>query len=944
MERMRTPLWFFGVMLVGSYSVVLGQAMPAGELGGQVRDEGGVALPGVNMTARSEELGVSRETTTDSLGRFRFPGVQPGRYTVSATLSGFATVMLTENLVETSRKTDLSITMNVSREKAAITVTGEVPIVDKTNASLEMRQRQQDLERMPLNGRSYQNLSGNAPGANLVPVPTSSGTNFNPSIHGSLFTNNLWLFDGVDTTDPVTGTWGGNLNFEAIAEITVTTAGVSAEYGRATGGIINVVTRSGTNVFSGSGKVILTNDIWNAQNTTESISCPTATTCTHPSLARTKYDHVNPRYAFTLGGPFWKDHVWFFGTYETAETTGSQQSTPVSLENFQQTTKDRFWEAKVTAQLTPSLAASVRGLGSPTSGFIFNYGNPAEFIAYTGQDQRNEQYAGFLTGVFGPSVTAEIQYNWNGPGNSSSKHWIDIYSLGGGVPHLSEANGYYYNGAFFADSFTNRPRQGALGAVTFFTNLDGTSHNLKAGIDYQHLDSAQQLAYPGNQLFIDKSFDILTRAFVPDQRQDYGPPMPSTSTGDIIALYARDKFDLGRHLFLEIGLRYEHQKSRDDSNRTIVDTGTVSPRVSVSYDVFGTSTSLIVATFGRLYQFIGQSFSDSFTENAQRGTYDNFVWNGSSYVFSNHVAGSVGAARIPRKLDPTYVDEGTLGFRQRIGNTIGVSLTGIYRRWKDFIDDVLVFDSSGNRTITYTNSDPARRKFYGAEIVFDKRFSEHWNASASYAWGKTTGNDFNAFGGSSLGNYLNSNCRTTIDTTIGAGGVIPCSIVTEGANTMGQPALSINNTFKAFGTYSQSVGPANLAFGLAGLLSNGIHYQKQRTMNVLIPGTTRNAGPFENYFYESRGSETTPSIYRIDLSLEATYPLYRAVELGVKGEVLNATNVQRQLDVNNTAWCDDATAGPATPCAVSRATFGTATARGAFQAPRNYRLTALIRF
>jgi hypothetical protein len=928
------------LVLALSAGIAAAQVVVVGELGGQVKDETGAALPGASVVALSVERGFTRNSTTDSAGKFRFSEIQPGRYNVTVTLSGFSTVTLTDNLVESNKKTDLPVTMKLSSAKAEVNVTGEVPIVDKTNTSLETRQRAKEFEKMPV-GRNYQSLFLNAPGVNLTP-----NSNPNPSVHGALSGNNLWLYDGVDITDPTTGTFGGNLNFEAIQEVTVLTSGISAEYGRAAGGVINVVTKSGTNQFAGSGKVVMTNDKWNAQNTTSSISCATATTCTHPSLARTLYDHVNPRYAVTLGGPIWQDHVWFFGAYESADNTTGQQSTPVSLENYQQSTKDRFWDGKLTAQITPSLTASARGSSSPTSGFVVNYaffGAPGELVAYTGQDQTSQQYAGFLTGVFGSNLTGEAQYNWNGPGEGSSKHFIDVYPFAGAGPmHYDQSTGFQFNGPTF-NGFVNRPRQGALGAVTYYTELGGNSHSFKGGVDYQHLVSSSQFGFVGNQVFRDVSFDFRTRTFVPDQRRDYAAPVASTSEGNIIALYARDKFEMGKHVFLELGLRYEHQKSNDDINRTSVNAGTVSPRLSVSYDVFGTGKSLVVGTYGRFYQFVLQGFSDSFGQNAQQATYDNFVWNGTSYVFSGHVAGSGSSAQIPSSLDPTYTDEGTLGLRQQIGNTIGVSLTGIYRKWGNIIDDVPVFDNAKNQTVTYTNYGPAARKFYGVELVLDKRFSEHWNANASYAWGKTTANT-EANTASSLGDFLNSNCRTTVDTTIGTGGVIPCSIVDEGPNKTGQPKLSINNSLKFGGAYVHSLGPVNLALGLGGLVQSGVHYQKQRSLNVLYPGTTTNAGPAETYFYDARGSETTPSIYQIDTSLEATFTLWKTLEMGVKGEIFNVTNIQRQVDVNNLNWCDDATAGPTTSCAINRANFGAGTARISFQNPRGYRLTALMRF
>src|SRR6185295_15513764 len=130
-----------------------------------------------------------------------------------------------------------------------------------------------------------------------------------------------------------------------------------------------------------------------------------------------------------------------------------------------------------------------------------------------------------------------------------------------------------------------------------------------------------------------------------------------------------------------------------------------------------------------------------------------------------------------------------------------------------------------------------------------------------------------------LGNYLNSNCRTTVDPTVGTNGVIPCSIVDEGSTVNGETTLSIRNALKFGGAYVHSLGPVNLAAGLGGLVSSGVRFQKQRSVNVLLPGTTTNAGPTETFFYEQRGAETTPSIYQIDTSLEATFTVWKTIEL-----------------------------------------------------------------
>lgn len=951
---MRSNPRFKGLVLFLILSVCAGiasaQVVANGVLAGQVKDETGAALPGASVAAVSIERGNSRTTTTDTTGRFIFSQVTPGRFKVTISLSGFATINLTDNLVENQKTTELAVTMKLSAQSAEVTVSGQVPIIDKTNATLETRQRAQEFEKMP-EGRSFQSLFLNAPGVNL-----QTGTNPNPSVHGALASNNLWLYDGVDTTDPTTGTFGGNLNFEAIQEVSVLTSGVSAEYGRAAGGVINVITKSGTNTFAGSFKTVLTNDKWNDQNSTTSTVCGTALTCTHPSLARPIYDHTNPRYAGTLGGPIFPDHIWFFGAYEAANATTGFQSTPVSQENFQQTTSDKFWDAKITAQITPSIAFNARGSSSPTSGFIVNYaafGSPGELRAYTEQDQTSKTYAGFLTGVFNANLTAEGQYNWNGPSDSAAKHGIDVRPLPGfenSPMHFSLANNFQFNGATF-DGFVNRPRQGALGAVTYFAELGGNSHSFKGGVDYQHLTSTSLFGFPGNQVFIDNSFNFVTRAFDPSSRRDYATPVASTSDGKIWAVYARDKFEFGKSLFMEIGFRYEHQNSNDDINRVTVSAGTISPRISISYDIFGTGKSLVVGTYGRFYQFVLQGFSDGFGQNAQRATFDNFNWDGTQYVFSNHVSGAGSAAQIPASLKPTYNDEGTIGYRQQIGNTIGVQVTGIYRNWNNIIDDIPVLSATGAQTTQYTNYAAGDRKFYGIEAVVDKRFSDHWNANASYAWGKTTGNDF-ADTASALGDFATSNCRSalitgttfSVDPTIGSNGVIPCSVVTDGPNKTGQPPLSITSSFKAFGAYAQSVGSVNLALGLGAIVQSGVRYQQQRTMQVLIPGTSTNSGLTETFFYDPRGNEVTPTIYEIDSSLEATFTVWRTVELGLKGEVFNVTNTQKQVAANNVTWCADTTQAANSSCAIARANFGTATARASYQVPRSYRFTALLRF
>jgi hypothetical protein len=923
--RFSTAVLAFGLLALPS--VLVGQTAQIGTISGQVKDESGGVLPGVGVAATSQERGFTRNATTDTNGRFHFASMPLGRYRIVASLSGFETLTLVDNLVESEKTTELSIVLRLAGTEAQITVSGEVPIVDKTNTSVNTRVREKEFQKMPV-GRSYQALIGSAPGV--------IGTG-NVNAHGALSSNNQFLFDGVDTTDPTTGTFGSNLNFEAIQEVSIYTAGVSAEYGRAVGAVVNVITKSGSNRFEGSGKYIATNDNWNDQNKTKN-------QVTGASLERVKFDKVNPIWSFTLGGPIWPDHAWFFGAYENAKSISPQRQTVVVPENFQESLKSPFWDVRLTGQITPSQTIWGKYHESPTNGFVIDYWpNPssrvpllaAELEAMTSQDQTADSYSGQWTGVFGTNISFEAMY-------ANNHETITVLpfqhsALNNGAPHESEADGFFYNGATFT-GFVKRPRQQATVAGSYFTSFGGNSHSFKAGLDWQHLESSSQFAYPNNQYFFDHSFDPATRTFDPFERDDFDPPEASTSKGNIYSVYIRDKFEVGPRLFFEIGARYENQSGKSDIGQTTVDAQTIAPRFAGAFDLSGNGKTLINATYGRFYQFILQGFSDSFANIPQQSNYDVFIWDGTQYVFNSRIESGANALQRNTGLNPTYTDEFTLGFQRQLGNTIGLGVRGIYRKWGDLIDDIRRFsDDTSGPTRQFVNYGPAERKYRGIEFTFEKRFSQNWNASLSYTYSKTEGNHF-ANSSSTLGDFLEGNCRTTVDPTVGT---IPCQVVQDGPNKTGRPPYDRPHDVKLGGAYTLPLGPVNLTLGVGGEYVSSTTYEKQRAVSILNPRTGASSST-ATYFYNARGSDRLDPTYTLDTSLEATVRLW-LVEVGVKGEVFNITDQQEQTAVNNVVFCANTT-NPTAACTTARDRYGTATARGSFQAPRNYRLTTLIRF
>jgi hypothetical protein len=316
-------------------------------------------------------------------------------------------------------------------------------------------------------------------------------------------------------------------------------------------------------------------------------------------------------------------------------------------------------------------------------------------------------------------------------------------------------------------------------------------------------------------------------------------------------------------------------------------------------------------------------------------------------VFSNRVEISGDAFTPNLDLKPSHVDESTLGFQRQIGQQMAVGARFIYRKWGNLIDDVQTFnpDETINRQVV--NYDVAKRSYKGIQFTAEKRFSNNWNAGASYTYSKTEGNHFtDPF--TTLGDYIDADCRTTVDLTVGNNGVIPCAEVQNGTNKFGRPTYDRPHNFKLQGAYVRPVGPVNLTVGAVTEMLSKFRYQKERTVNVLLPGTLTNQGTTATYYYNERGSDPVDGMeWFVDTALEATWKIAGTNQAGFKAEIFNLTDRQEKLRSNNVVWCGSS-AGEG--CQTFIDNFGKATARTSFRGgvagttPRAYRFSLIYRF
>jgi hypothetical protein len=901
------------------------QTAQAGRVSVEVRNMLGEVVPGAKVVLTHQARGTVRTAVTDNHGAAVFSVLPLGRYTVVVRLATFESPSIVDNLVEADKTTNVSVVLSVGSIAESVTVQGEVPIVDPRNQTQQTRLRAAEFDRMPY-VRSFLTLLGQAPGV--------VGTG-NVNAHGALKSSNVFLIDGVDITDAAAGTFAGDIHFESIDEMVVRTSALSVDFGHGTGAVVDVITKSGTNRFQASYKFMATNDRWNEQNTTTSQVSPFA------SLARSRFDHLNGASSWTFGGPVVKDRLWFhIGGQALDEVSPARQTNAApgfAPEEYQQRKTSPYAAYRVTAQLAEGHQIWVKYDDAPTNGFVFDYfGSAAERRALTSQKQGGSVFASQYTAAFGSGWTVEALVAR--VTNRIEASPFESSSLVGGSPFIDLSDGRAYNGGAIV-GHVRRPRVQANAALSYLASIGGRYHELKFGADWQDLKSESLFDFPGGSLFLVDGFNPETREFSPVARQDY-QSAPSSSRGTELAFFGRDRFALGDRISVDAGVRVERLTAKSDVGEQTVGALAISPRVSASAALTPDGKTLAVASFGRYHDAIRLQYSDAFAAVPQQTNFDNYVWDGSAFVFAGRVEQGASTFRPDTSIAPRRMDELTLGIEQQLSRTLGAGLRFIERRWSRFIDDVVDFAEDGSLMRTVQNVTGGERSYRGLEITLDRRWAGGWAASGSYTWSRVRGNHFlEDF--SPLGDFVNARCQQSVDSGLGdAAGIFPCADVQ--ANLNGRPAYDRPHLFKANGAFTKPVGRVDLTAGVVATLASKLPYSRQRTVNVLLPGTDAPSGRTLTYFYEPRGSERLSGLASsFDLMLEGAFRPVSQIQLGLRGEVFNVLNAQSQIDVNNQSWCNATTTAA---CQTAVDVHGTATSRGSFQAPRTYRFSVIVRF
>ncbi|HEY5446330.1 MAG TPA: carboxypeptidase regulatory-like domain-containing protein, partial [Pyrinomonadaceae bacterium] len=294
-------------------AITMGQSTTTGAIGGVVSNPNKEVVPGAAVTVRNMETNKEDSSTSDSQGRFKVINLQPGNYAITINGAGFTAFTQDNIVVEIGRETSIEVPLSIGAVTGTVEVTADAPVINTTQQDFSSNLNQTSINELPVNGRRWSNFAILTPGA--VPDGNFGLISFR-GISGLL--NNSTV-DGGDNNQAFFSEERGrtrsaySISQSAIREFQVNTSNFAAEYGRSAGGVINAVTKSGTNEFHGSAFLYDRNNKWGARNPNTFINKLVNGVSTRFAL---KPEDVRYQFGGTIGGPIVKDKLFFFFSYD----------------------------------------------------------------------------------------------------------------------------------------------------------------------------------------------------------------------------------------------------------------------------------------------------------------------------------------------------------------------------------------------------------------------------------------------------------------------------------------------------------------------------------------------------------------------------------------------------------------------------------------------------
>ena len=690
-----------------------------GLIEGTVFDQQGLALPGVAVTASNTRTGFSRAAISDAAGTYRINGLPVGEYEVKAALTGFS-AQARKAAVNVESTTVVPFKMSVAGSAETIQVTAEAPLIDSKDSGVGEVVSALQIENLPLNGRQFGNLAALVPGVSLGfhSDPTKS-TQFAPQVAGGNGRNINYLIDGGDNNDDTVGGLVQNFPLDSIGEFKFETQRFRADTGRANGGTIKVVTKSGTNDFRGSLFEYFRDKSLNSKTNTEILN------------NRAKGDYRKNQFGGSLGGPIIKDKTHFFLSVErvkqdTTQSVNTKGLFPDKDGVFAVPFTENMAVAKINHQLNSNNFLSVRygydknsqpygtsvntppeGWGTSTNKFHSVNANLNSALSGGRLNEFVYQYSYFLNTI---SANSTLPYE-TFPNGISVGQSIN-------TPQTTEQHKHQFRDDF---SFTKGKHDIRIGASFIYEPTLDITFSTGQVYQYTHLTDSRTSA-----------ISLITRNGAIGGAGGSQGHIPNNQ----YAGYIQDGWRFNDKLTIDLGVRYDLVTGfAFDQSKNIIfsevtaaakaglfkssglpcpcigfedfdkspseDKNNIAPRAGFTYDAKGDGTLVFRGGLGRYYDFaytnanvlfavIGAQSSFGKVYEAQNSAglrnADGSLYQVGQPVPANTLANAAAPlpshVASPRPLQP-FTDQANFGFSKALGKSYAFEVDGVYAHGKD---------------------------------------------------------------------------------------------------------------------------------------------------------------------------------------------------------------------------------------------------------------------
>jgi outer membrane receptor protein involved in Fe transport len=976
--RIRTFVLSLGCALLLALPV-LSQGLPSGTLSGRVTAADGSALPGVLVTVTSPALQGARTATTSENGDYNIPLLPPGEYKVTFELESFLAP-------ERELKVSAAQSLRLDAEMAQATVSEEIVVTGtyetiSTTPQAATTYEKEFVEQLPVQ-RDMRDTVLLSPGVAASGAGAAQARGI--SIAGSQSYESLFLVNGVVVNENLRGQPFALFIEDAIEETTTSVSGISAEYGRFSGGVVNTITKSGGNEFHVTFRDSLTNDDWISEV---------------PDFKRkTVIDDVNDRYEATVGGWIMKDRIWYFGAGRYFESVLTNTTVKTNVPYPKGTDQQRF-EGKLT--LSPfqghRLVGSYIKIDEDDLGNSF--GNILDLRSLNDRQLPQELTAINYNGVITENFFVEAQY-------SERKFTFE----NSGSKFTDRINGTLLVDALTAERWWSptfcgvcrpekRDNENTLVKGSWFLSTDSLgSHDLAFGYDTFDDVRIADNHQSGSDFRI-----IITNTII--KNGNLFPQLVSGNTGTFIqwnpilesskgthfvtdSLFLNDRWRLNDNWSFNVGARFDKNDGEDASGNKVAKDSRVSPRLSAAWDPKADGNWVFNASYGQYVSAIASTQANGAALGGNpaqiqwfyRGPSINpdpnaanlipadvalqqiFAWfdqqggtNNLSNIRGIDIPG--GTVLIRGSLDSPYQDELALGVSKRLGSR-GLFRADLVRREghdyyinrTDTTTGRVKTPTGGDADLTLIQNDNSilERSYEGLHTQFQYRPTDRLNLGGVWTWSSVRGN----YDGETTANGPVASTDAQYPEYKQARWNNP-----RGALANDQPQrVRVWAVYDIFNT-----GHHHLNFGLLQNYASGLPYGAlgrvdsrpfvQNPGYALPPSTV-------SYYYTARDAYRTEAITATDLTLNYSFTwrtLGKDIEVFVEPEVLNLFNEHGIINVSTTVL--DATRtttlakfNPFTQAPVEGvnwqkgATFGRPQSKDDYQAPRTYRLSFGFRF